>query len=254
MTQEKTRYFIFISYKGTSYHGWQIQPNSVTVQMIIDEALSVILNEKISTVGAGRTDAGVHALFFCAHFESISPGLLTTGNIIFRLNQFLPADISVNALKKVVPDANARYSAISRTYKYYISRTKDPFFDNSCWYLHGKLNVETMNEACHILFKYSDFTSFSRLHSGAKSNICKILEAGWKELDNRLVFTIKADRFLRNMVRAIVGTMVQIGFEKTDLREFENIILAKDRCKAGKSAPAKGLFLVDIEYPEEIFI
>jgi len=250
----KTRYFIFISYKGTSYHGWQLQPNSVTVQMILEEALSVILNEKISTVGAGRTDAGVHALIFCAHFDSISPDLSTTGNLIFRLNQYLPADISVNSLKKVVPDANARYSAISRTYKYYISRIKDPFFDNSSLFLHGKINIALMNKACGLLVLHSDFTSFSRLHSGAKSNICKVYSARWDESDNRLVLTIKADRFLRNMVRAIVGTMVEIGFEKTDLKEFEEIILAKDRSRAGKSAPAKGLFLADIEYPEEIFI
>lgn len=249
----KTRYFIFISYKGTSYHGWQIQPNSVTVQEILDEALSVVLNEKISTIGAGRTDTGVHALFFCAHFDSISPDLLTIGNLVFRLNQYLPADISVNSLKKVVPDANARYSATSRTYKYYISRIKDPFFDNSSWYLHGKIDIKAMNKSCTLLMRHNDFTSFSRLHSGAKSNICKIYNAGWEESDNRLVFTIKADRFLRNMVRAIVGTMVEIGFGKMDLREFEEIILAKDRCKAGKSALAKGLILVDIEYPEEIF-
>jgi len=250
----KTRYFIFISYKGTSYHGWQIQPNSVTVQKILDEALSVVLNEKISTIGAGRTDAGVHAIFFCAHFDCSSLDLLKISNLVFRLNQFLPADISVNSIRKVVPDANARYSAISRTYKYYISRIKDPFSDNSSWYLHGKIDIKVMNEACMMLFLHSDFTSFSRLHSGAKSNICKIYFAGWEELDNRLVFTIKADRFLRNMVRAIVGTSVEIGFGKMNLNEFEDIILAKDRCRAGKSAPAKGLFLVDIEYPVEIFI
>ena len=250
----KTRYFIFISYKGTSYHGWQIQPNSVTVQKMLDEALSVVLNEKISTMGAGRTDAGVHAMFFCAHFDSISPGLMTIKNLIFRLNQYLPFDISVNSLKKVVPDANARYSAISRTYKYYISRIKDPFSDSSSWYIHGKIDITSMNEACVVLFHQSDFTSFSRLHSGAKSNICKIYSAVWEESDNNMVFTIKADRFLRNMVRAFVGTMVEIGFGKLDLKEFEDIILAKDRCKAGKSAPAKGLFLMDIEYPEEIFI
>jgi tRNA pseudouridine38-40 synthase len=250
----KTRYFIYISYKGTSYHGWQIQPNSVTVQKILDEALSVVLNEKISTIGAGRTDAGVHAIFFCAHFDCSSPELLTISNLVFRLNQFLPADISVNLIKKVVPDANARYSAISRTYKYYISRTKDPFSDNSSWFLHGKMDIPAMNDACIILFRHSDFTSFSRLHSGAKSNICKIYNAGWEESDNRLVFTIKADRFLRNMVRAIVGTSVEIAFWKMDLKEFEDIILAKDRCRAGKSAPAKGLFLVDIEYPEELFL
>ena len=250
----KTRYFIFISFKGTYYHGWQIQPNSVTVQKILDEALCVVLNEKISTIGAGRTDTGVHASFFCAHFDSISPDLLTLGNLIFRLNQYLPVDISVNSIKKVFPDANARYSAVSRTYKYYISRIKDPFLDSSSWYLYGKIEVIEMNKACRIIFNHLDFTSFSRLHSGTKSNICKIYYAGWEESDNRLVFTIKADRFLRNMVRAIVGTMVEIGSGKMDLKEFEEIILAKDRCKAGKSAPAKGLFLVDIEYPEEIFI
>ena len=249
----KTRYFIFISYKGTSYHGWQVQPNSVTVQKIMDEALNVVLNEKISTTGAGRTDTGVHAILFCAHFDSDVPDLNTAEKVVFRLNQYLPADISVNSIRKVVPDANARYSAISRTYKYYISRNKDPFFENSSWYLHGKIDIAKMNIACKKLMDQSDFTSFSKLHSGAKTNICKIYSARWEESDSRLVFTIKADRFLRNMVRAIVGTIVDIGFGKIDLKEFEDIIEAKDRCKAGKSAPAKGLFLVDIEYPEEIF-
>jgi tRNA pseudouridine38-40 synthase len=254
MAQYKSRYFIFISYKGTSYHGWQIQPNSVTVQQILEEALSVVLNERIATIGAGRTDTGVHATFFCAHFESISPDLLEIWNLIFRLNQYLPPDISVSSIKKVLPDANARYSAISRTYKYYISRIKDPFFDNSSWFIHGKIDIELMNQACEVLYKHSDFTSFSKLHSDTKTNICKIYSAGWEEIDNRLVFTIKADRFLRNMVRAIVGTMVDVGIGRTTLTEFEEIILAKDRCKAGKSASAKGLFLVDIEYPEEIFL
>ena len=214
----------------------------------------MVLNEKIATTGAGRTDAGVHATFFVAHFESISPDLLKIWNLVFRLNQYLPPDISVSSIKKVLPDASARYSAVSRTYRYYVSRIKDPFFDSSSWYLHGKIDVAEMNKACRILFNHLDFTSFSRLHSGAKSNICKIYNAAWVESDNRLTFTIRADRFLRNMVRAIVGTMVDIGFGKTELTDFEEIILAKDRCKAGKSAPAKGLFLVDIEYPEEIFI
>jgi tRNA pseudouridine38-40 synthase len=254
MNSLKTRYFIFISYKGTSYHGWQIQPNSVTIQTVLEEALSVVLNEQISTIGAGRTDAGVHATYFCAHFESSSPDLLSIWNLAFRLNQYLPPDISVSSLKKVVPDASARYSAISRTYKYYISRIKDPFFDNSSWYLHGNIDTRAMNEACNILYKHDDYTSFSKLHSGAKSNICKIYHASWEQSESRLIFTIKADRFLRNMVRAIVGTMVDIGFGKLDPDVFESIFLAKNRCKAGKSAPAKGLFLVDIEYPEEIFI
>jgi tRNA pseudouridine38-40 synthase len=250
----KTRYFIFISYKGTYYHGWQVQPNSVTVQQILDEALSTVLNEKISTIGAGRTDTGVHAKIFCAHFDSISSDLSSLKNLIHRLNSYLPEDISVKVVKRVVPEANARYSAISRTYKYYISRIKDPFNDNSSWYLYGDINLTAMNRACEILYIHSDFTSFSRLHSGAKTNICKIYKAYWEEVDNQLIFTIRADRFLRNMVRAVVGTMVDIGFGKTEADKLNEIILAKDRRKAGKSAPAKGLFFTDIEYPDEIFI
>jgi tRNA pseudouridine38-40 synthase len=250
----KTRYFIFISYRGTSYHGWQIQPNSLTVQQILDDALSVVLNEKILTIGAGRTDAGVHALFFCAHFDSNIHDLTSVKNIIFKLNSFLPKDISVTSIKQVLPNANARFSAISRLYTYYISRNKDPFSENTSWLIHSDLNIIMMNEACNTLHDNSDFTSFSKLHSDTKTNICKIYLANWEQKGNLLIFTIKADRFLRNMVRAIVGTMVEIGSGKINLKEFEDIILAKDRCKAGKSAPAKGLFLTDIEYPVEIFI
>jgi len=248
-----TRYFIFISYRGTSYHGWQVQPNTVTVQKNLDKALNVILNEPISTTGAGRTDAGVHALVFCAHFDSKSHDLSIRKNLIFKLNRFLPDDISVTSIKKVVPDAHARFSAISRTYKYYISRVKDPFFNDSGWYLHGSINTGLMNDASGILSEYSDFTSFCRLHSDTSTNVCRLFSARWEETGNRIVFTIKADRFLRNMVRAIVGTMVDVGTGKITLKEFKDIILAKDRCRAGKSAPAKGLFLVEIEYPEEIF-
>lgn len=250
----KTRYFIFISYSGTSYHGWQVQPESVTVQKVLDNALSVVLNEEISTVGAGRTDTGVHARFFCAHFDSNSPDLLHIKNLIFRLNCFLPKDISVKEIKRVVPDSNARFSAISRTYKYYISRVKDPFSENTSWFIHNKLDINLMNEACLLLFNHTDFTSFSKLHSDTKTNICIIYSAQWtKEADN-MIFTIKADRFLRNMVRAIVGTMIEVGYHKLDLKAFDDIIISKDRCAAGISAPARGLFLTDIEYPEEIFI
>lgn len=248
-----TRYFIFISYKGTSYHGWQIQPNALTVQEVLDKALSTVTGEEIATTGAGRTDTGVHATVFCAHFDSISDNLIEK-NLIFRLNRFLPEDISVSSIRKVVAGANARYSAISRTYKYYITRIKDPFSLESGWYIHGEVDVEAMNKVCGILYRHSDFTSFSRLHSGAKSNICRIIHAGWEDNTRQLVFTIKADRFLRNMVRAIVGTMINVGTGKMDASAFEEIILSKDRCRAGKSAPAKGLFLTDIEYPEEIFI
>jgi tRNA pseudouridine38-40 synthase len=250
----KTRYFIFLSYKGTSYHGWQIQPNSVTVQMVLDKALSTILNENISTMGAGRTDTGVHALFFCAHFDSVSSELASDTDLVFRLNRYLPRDISVNSIRKVVPNANARYSASSRTYKYFISKIKDPFSDDSSWYLSGDLNIQAMNHACEMLILNTDFTSFSKLHTNTKNNICKVHIAEWTITENSLIFTIKADRFLRNMVRAIVGTMVKIGFGKMNISEFEKVIEAKDRCKSGMSAPAKGLFLVDIEYPDQIFI
>ena len=248
------RYFIFISFKGTSYHGWQIQPNSVTVQKLLDEALTTILSENISTTGAGRTDTGVHAMVFCAHFDSIKSDLDTLKNLIYKLNRYLPKDISVTSLKKAKPEANARFSALSRTYKYLISREKDPFTVDSSWHLHGEVNIKKMNEASGMLLNYSDFTSFSRLHGSTKTNICKIYNAYWEENSNQLVFTIKADRFLRNMVRAIVGTMVEIGFGKMDLKEFEEIINEKNRGKAGKSAPAKGLFLTEIEYPDDIYI
>ena len=152
------------------------------------------------------------------------------------------------------PDANARFTALSRTYKYFISREKDPFSEDSTWYIHGKIDVQSMNNAAELLLNYSDFTSFSKLHSDVKTNICKIYHAGWEEKGNQLIFKIKADRFLRNMVRAIVGTMLEIGTGKIDLTEFEKIIVAKERSRAGKSALAKGLFLVDIEYPEDIYL
>jgi len=253
MKMMKTRYFIFITFKGTFYHGWQLQPGSVTVQKILDDALSTLLNEKISTTGAGRTDSGVHALVFCAHFESVIPELACRSNLIFRLNRYLPKDISVSRIVKVHNDAHARFSAVSRTYRYNISRIKDPFMDDLSWFVHGNIDIITMNKACKILMKYNDFTSFSRLHSGTKTNLCKVFHASWTEDNNRLIFTIKADRFLRNMVRAITGTMVDVGKGKTSTGEFEEIIKAKDRSRAGKSAPAKGLFLEDIEYAPEIF-
>lgn len=254
MVSEKTRFFIFISYKGTSYHGWQLQPNALTVQKILDEALSRVMDEEITTTGAGRTDTGVHASVFCAHFESRAGDPETDKNLVFRLNRYLPKDISVSAIRRVWPDAHARFSAISRTYTYYISKVKDPFREESSWFIHGNLDVSLMNQACAILMEQSDFSSFSKLHSDNKTNICKIYSAIWTEEVNGLVFTIRADRFLRNMVRAIAGTMIDVGSGKMNLDEFRDIILARDRCKAGKSVPAKALFLTGIEYPDEIFI
>jgi tRNA pseudouridine38-40 synthase len=251
--QLKARYFIYLSYKGTAYHGWQVQPNSITIQKILEEALSTILSEKISTTGAGRTDTGVHAKVFCAHFDSASTDLTARKNLIYRLNRYLPRDISISRIVKVDPEAHARFSALSRTYRYNITKIKDPFWEESSWFIHGKTDINAMNEVCGLLLNYSDFTSFSRLHSDNKTNICRIFYAVWEEADDRLVFTIKADRFLRNMVRALVGTMVEVGTGKMNLQQFREIIEARDRCKAGKSAPAKGLFLIDIEYPEALF-
>ena len=254
MSSQKNRYFLFLSYKGTNFHGWQIQPETLTVQKTLDNSLSLVLNEAVSTIGAGRTDTGVHAMIFCAHFESRRDDLVSDNKLIFKLNRLLPPDIAVKSLKKVHPDASARFSAISRTYEYYVSRIKDPFSEGSSWFIHGDIDIHGMNEACRLLVKHSDFTSFSRLHSDTKTNICKVYSAQWQEINNRLIFTIRADRFLRNMVRAIVGTMIDVGFGRLNLQTFEDIILANDRCRAGKSAPAKGLFLTDIEYPAEIFI
>jgi len=253
MIPVNTRYFLFLSYKGTNFHGWQIQPEAVTVQKILDNALRLILNEPISTIGAGRTDTGVHALVFCAHFDSTRNNLASDEKFIFKLNRLLPPDIAVKSLKKVHPDANARYSAVSRTYEYFVNKIKDPFSDESSWFIHGNIDISGMNGACKLLMNHSDFTSFSRLHSDNKTNICKIMSAEWTDRGTRLVFTIRADRFLRNMVRAIVGTMIDIGFGKLDMQKFEEIIIARDRCRAGRSAPAKGLFLTDIEYPANVF-
>jgi tRNA pseudouridine38-40 synthase len=221
---------------------------------MLETALSTVLGEQISATGAGRTDSGVHALNFCAHVDSSDPGLAGNMQLIRRLNGFLPEDISVRLIRKVVPDAHARFSAISRTYKYYISRFKDPFSTDTSWYVYGNLDVAAMNRACSILMKHSDFTSFSRLHSDTRTNNCRIFEAGWEETGENLVFTIKADRFLRNMVRAIVGTQMDVGFGKMTVSDFEKIILSKDRGMAGTSAPARGLFLSSIEYPGSVFL
>ena len=245
---------MFLSFEGTNYHGWQIQPNPTTVQQTLENVLSLILGEKITSIGAGRTDAGVHAAMFCIHFDSLRNDIDSDKKLIFRLNNFLPSDIAVKSVKKVIPEANARFSAISRTYKYYIQKTKNPFKQQWSWHINYPLNISLMNAACDILKEYSDFTSFSRLHSDTKTNICNISYAKWIENDDEIVFSITANRFLRNMVRAIVGTMIDLGAGKISIEDFKKIIECKDRCKAGQSAPAKGLFLTDINYPDNIFL
>jgi len=245
------RYFIQLSYDGTAYHGWQIQPNGISVQETVEKALAVVAREKVVVIGAGRTDAGVHASFYVAHFD-VENQNLDNDKIIYNLNCLLPADIAVQCIYKVHAEAHARFDAMSRTYQYFLIKSKDPF---SRLYAEKEVRIPDlikMNEAAHKLFNYEDFTSFSRLGTDVKTNNCKVDLAEWMDEANRYVFTIRADRFLRNMVRAIVGTLLEVGFGKLTVDGFCKIIEAKDRCAAGASVPAKGLFLVDIGYPEEL--
>jgi tRNA pseudouridine38-40 synthase len=252
--KEVNRYFIYLAYNGTRYCGWQRQPNGLSVQQRLEEILSVVLQQDISVVGAGRTDAGVHARMMAAHFEHairIEDLLQLTD----KLNRMLPEDIAVSKIVPVAENAHARFDAVARTYKYYVTDQKNPFeFEWVCCMSLRNMDFNRMNEACKILFDYSDFTSFSKLHTDVKTNDCRIEEAGWVRDGEVWVFTIRADRFLRNMVRAIVGTLWSVGCGKTTMEDFRRIIEAKDRCKAGMSVPAKGLALVGIEYPDHLFL
>ena len=246
------RYFIYLSYNGKPFSGWQIQPNGITVQQRIEEALSTILRRPMSIVGAGRTDAGVHAQLMVAHFDSEEP-ISDLPFLADKLNRLLPKDIAIDRIVPVAPDAHARFDATSRTYKYYLTAKKNPFNYDLVYRYIGKLDYDLMNEACRVLFEYTDFTSFSKLHTDVKTNNCRIMEAGWKQEGDVWVFTIRADRFLRNMVRAIVGTLLEVGRGKLSLFGFREVIEAKDRGRAGTSAPGHALYLVDVTYPEKIF-
>lgn len=247
------RYFIYLAYDGSRYHGWQIQPNGISVQECLIKALYTFLRRETDVVGAGRTDTGVHASLMVAHFDYEGEPL-DTSVVADKLNRILPPDISVYKVRQVKPDAHARFDALSRTYKYYITTEKSPFNRQYRCRIHGALDFDKMNEAARVLYEYIDFTSFSKLHTDVKTNNCKVTHAEWTCEDNvTWVFTIRADRFLRNMVRAIVGTLIEVGRGKISIQDFRNIIEQKDRCKAGTSVPGHGLFLVDIEYPEEIF-
>lgn len=246
------RYFVELAYNGTRYHGWQSQPNALSVQQEIDKTLGMLLREDIVTTGAGRTDTGVHARFFVAHFDSENLVAGTCGHLVYQMNAILPKDIVITSIYRVIADAHARYAALSRTYVYTITRVKDPFNNEFAWYYGVPLEIELMNKAAGELLRHSDFTSFSKLHSNTRTNICSISEAHWSESGHQLLFTITADRFLRNMVRSIVGTMVDIGRGKLHPDELTTIIEARDRSRAGFSAPAHGLALVDIRYNEDI--
>lgn len=238
-------------YDGTHYVGWQIQPNGMSVQQKLTDAFSTVLNENIDITGCGRTDAGVHASHFVAHFDySNKLTLAELEQLCFKLNRFLPNDISLQSIIPVDVNFHARFDATSRTYNYYISQKKNPFAINNSWFLYGPLNLELMNEASKKLFDFTDFSCFSKSKTQVKTNNCKIYEAYWTINEKGLlVFTIKADRFLRNMVRAIVGTLVEIGKKKKTIDDFVAIIESKNRSNAGSSVPAKGLFLSFVAYP-----
>ena len=248
------RFFIKLSYNGKNYCGWQIQPNALSVQQTVQESLSTILREKIDIVGAGRTDSGVHARNMFAHFDWYQ-GDFNNQELIVKLNNFLPKDISIQTINEVVPYAHARFSAVSRTYSYCLTQLKDPFLYEYKHRVFFSPDLELMNHLCSILLDTADFTSFSKLHTDVKTNLCKVKQAHWEETDKgEYVFTIQADRFLRNMVRSIVGTLLQAGRGRLNEIEFQQIITAKDRRAAGESAPANALFLEKVEYPEEIWI
>lgn len=243
------RYFIELAYNGSQYHGWQIQPAAPTVQETLNRALGTLLREEVNIVGAGRTDTGVHASFYVAHFDT-EKELGDPLRIVYKLNRLTGKDIAIYNLYPVSNKMHARFSAISRTYKYYIDKQKNPFTCDYAWKVFPLPEIHRMNEACHILFEYSDFTSFSKLHTDVKNNNCTIFEAFWEDNGQQLVFTIKANRFLRNMVRAIVGTLVEIGQGKLAPQGIRDIIEARNRCNAGSSVPGHALFLCGIEYPK----
>lgn len=240
------RFFMQLAYNGSPFFGWQIQPNHTTVQGVIENAMQLLLHEKVAVTGCGRTDTGVHARQFFAHFETEQAIDIT--QLTEKLNSFLPKEIVIEKIFAVQHDLHARFSATSRTYKYYVATHKNAFNFPFSYRVFPKLNIEKMNEAAHLLLETEDFTSFSKLHTQVNNNLCHVNEAYWQTENEQLVFTITADRFLRNMVRAIVGTLLLVGKGKMSIDDFQQIINQKDRCKAGSSAPANALFLENVRY------
>lgn len=248
------RYFIQLSYNGTAYSGWQVQKNSAhTIQQIINEMLSKLLNEPTTVIGCGRTDTGVHAREYFAHFDSSADLMKEQNYWILKFNHALPKDIAIQKIYKVNEKANARYDAISRTYQYIITKKKDPFEIEKACFLYGNLNVADMNNAAKVLFEYNDFSSFAKSKTQNKTNICNLYKAEWKEEGDLLIFTISANRFLRNMVRAIVGTLLDVGKGRLTIEELKKVIESKTRSNAGLSAHACGLYLTKVEYPDGYF-
>lgn len=249
------RYFIYLSYDGTRYHGWQIQPNGNSVQAELNRAVSLLCGTDTEVTGAGRTDAGVHASMMVAHFDAEQPLTLDTEQMAYKLNRIVPRDIAVQKVVRVTDDAHARFSATARTYNYHIHTVRSPFLLHYSYMPPYSLDFDRMNEAAKHLFDYTDFTSFSKLHTDVKTNNCKVMQAQWvQQSETEWVFVIQADRFLRNMVRAIVGTLLDVGRGVITVEQFCRIIERKDRCSAGTSVPGNALFLTDIQYPDDLFL
>ncbi|MBT8276434.1 MAG: tRNA pseudouridine(38-40) synthase TruA [Bacteroidia bacterium] len=246
------RYFVDISFNGKNYHGWQIQPDALSIQEVLERTFSTFFRAEIKVTGAGRTDTGVHASQMVAHFD-MNTEIEDMNEVIFRLNSFLPKDIAILDIYPVIDEAHARFDAIEREYQYGILFDKDPFRVDVAYQIHQMPDIEIMNQAAQLLLGHQDFQCFSRSNTDVKTYYCDVKEASWEYEDYFLIFTIAADRFLRNMVRAIVGTLLDVGHGKITIEEFQEIIKSKDRTKAGASAPAHGLFLTRVEYPETIY-
>ena len=249
------RYFIELSYDGAAYCGWQRQPDAPTVQQALEKTLSTLLRQEVEVVGAGRTDTGVNASYYVAHFDC-EGGVKDCAQLVYKLNLILPQDIAVKAVREVCEQAHARFDAVEREYTYYISQRKNPFRRYSAWQYYVSLNVDAMNLAAKSLLEWDDFTTFAKLNSNNKTNICRVVKAEWRRDANDpdlLVFTIRADRFLRNMIRAIVGTLVDVGRGRYSVEEFECILHSCDLSLASAGAPAQGLFLSDVQYDAEVY-
>lgn len=246
------RYFIEFSYKGTAYNGWQKQNNALTVQEVLEKAMTTYFRRPIELTGSSRTDTGVHAEQQFAHFDS-EEEIVHPEKAIHSLNGLTPYDVAVVGIYKVQDDVNSRFAATHRRYEYRIARTKNPFLTNQVYVCKAELDVEKMNEAAALLLRYIDFESFSKIHTSVNNFRCAISEASWRQEGELLIFSVQSNRFLRGMVRALVGTQLMVGTGKIGINDFEEILQAKDRKKAGPQAPAEGLFLVEVGYPEGLF-
>ncbi|MBQ9474574.1 MAG: tRNA pseudouridine(38-40) synthase TruA [Bacteroidales bacterium] len=244
------RYFIHLAYNGANYCGWQRQPNLPTVQQTLEEALGTLLRQPIGIVGCGRTDTGVHASDFYAHFDcDDSNGAVDMDTIAFKLNSFLPADIAIYSIREVAPNAHARFDAVSRTYEYHVANRRLPFAQGLYCRIFYEPDIETMNRGAEVLMEYDDFTSFAKLHTQVKTNICHLSEAYWRKEGEQYIFHITSNRFLRNMVRSVTGTLLDVGRGKLDLDGLRRIVERRDRSAAGVSMPPQGLFLTKVVYP-----